>query len=945
MTEAELKLTATYDTLTKATEALVRLADNADKTKAKADSLAVAMNAVAKSTENLNKSFEKAGSKISSSLDDVVKSFSPLNLAVNAATALISAFTLGAIKGMVTGVIEGAASLNNLSKQTGLTVEELSIMKTVANQSGTSMDTVTGAVLKFQKAIATSGRDTSIQSKAFKELGISTADTTKSTEEYLSMAASKLEGLKDGWQKNNIVMALFGKTGTEVNEFLSDYANKGTTAAKITAEQAEAAEHYERTMKKLSATANQYKQLIGLALLPVMSSIADEFLKLVSTTGKLDAESKKLISNEIADWGFNVAKGIAAAIDVGIAFFNVLKGLGIAIGTIVAGVVGLGDVFDDVIHGRFEEASNKIQAQSSAMKDGFGDAWKSVSKDSSLFYDTVVKAEDNYRKGVVKTTEEIKKRQAKSIVDTEVPDKKGPHSFDDRAYIIKAREEIQKLTQETAKFNGVQIQTHRQLLEVKIAAGDYGQVVDQVTGKLIKRAASQDQLNKMRAIEDQHDYAQKVRDEAEAQSKLWDAYNKSNEALAKNIEGILRAAEEHRISVDVLRDKTKTQDDATIAVLEYNKAILQSKVDQLAATEGVEANTTEFVKANAALSEVTAKIKAANSIRGTNIAQTIETETKAILDQLNPNRLLIEQLEKINNLRGKQGGLTDAQANDASGRAKLGALNQQSPQEQLAGQAQGLGFDISGTKLEADARIAEYQRMYDAINVMREAGKISEEEASRFRGQVAVKETEDKIKTTTDTLGAIAILQNSHNKKLAAIGKAAAIAEATILGVVAVQKQLALGNYAAAFAAGITATANVAKIAGVFKEGGYTGNGGTSEPAGVVHGKEFVINADATARNRNLLEAINNGARGYEMGGFVQPMSTGAGSSIQMAGRGSGGGNTQVNHITIESSGGDVDKDRQQGKLISAVMEQKWYEMNDKASRAGGVNNPVSLQF
>lgn len=44
-----------------------------------------------------------------------------------------------------------------------------------------------------------------------------------------------------------------------------------------------------------------------------------------------------------------------------------------------------------------------------------------------------------------------------------------------------------------------------------------------------------------------------------------------------------------------------------------------------------------------------------------------------------------------------------------------------------------------------------------------------------------------------------------------------------------------------------------------FSSGGYTGNGGRNEIAGVVHGQEMVINAEATRKNRALLEAINSG--------------------------------------------------------------------------------------
>ncbi len=44
-----------------------------------------------------------------------------------------------------------------------------------------------------------------------------------------------------------------------------------------------------------------------------------------------------------------------------------------------------------------------------------------------------------------------------------------------------------------------------------------------------------------------------------------------------------------------------------------------------------------------------------------------------------------------------------------------------------------------------------------------------------------------------------------------------------------------------------------------FASGGYTGNYGVNEAAGVVHGKEFVVNANATKQFRPLLEQLNAG--------------------------------------------------------------------------------------
>ena len=54
-----------------------------------------------------------------------------------------------------------------------------------------------------------------------------------------------------------------------------------------------------------------------------------------------------------------------------------------------------------------------------------------------------------------------------------------------------------------------------------------------------------------------------------------------------------------------------------------------------------------------------------------------------------------------------------------------------------------------------------------------------------------------------------------------------------------------------------------------FERGGYTGDIGRKQIAGVVHGREFVVNAAATAANRPALEAMNAGVSPNTGGGTV----------------------------------------------------------------------------
>lgn len=151
------------------------------------------------------------------------------------------------------------------------------------------------------------------------------------------------------------------------------------------------------------------------------------------------------------------------------------------------------------------------------------------------------------------------------------------------------------------------------------------------------------------------------------------------------------------------------------------------------------------------------------------------------------------------------------------------------------------------------------------LDGLRQRNLISEQTYASLLMQQQVNLNAERLQDTTQFFSNLATLSHSGNSRLAAIGRAAAMAQATIDGVLAVQKALAAPpgwpyNAANVISVGIAAAANVAKIASSgFMSGGYTGNGGRDQVAGVVHGQEYVVNASATARNRAALEAMNAG--------------------------------------------------------------------------------------
>lgn len=185
---------------------------------------------------------------------------------------------------------------------------------------------------------------------------------------------------------------------------------------------------------------------------------------------------------------------------------------------------------------------------------------------------------------------------------------------------------------------------------------------------------------------------------------------------------------------------------------------------------------------------------------------------------------------------------------------------------QNAGLVTALPPDLFKGTEEAKARQEEiYRSMYDNINKMRDDHVIGEQTAANAIARIQIQQNAQRVESTLDMFSNLASLSQFGNKRLVAIAKAASLAVATIKGIEAIQGAYASPpfwplNAPNVIAVSIAQAANVARIAASgFQAGGYTGDGATDRPAGVVHGREFVVNAEGTANNRWALEAMNRG--------------------------------------------------------------------------------------
>lgn len=123
-----------------------------------------------------------------------------------------------------------------------------------------------------------------------------------------------------------------------------------------------------------------------------------------------------------------------------------------------------------------------------------------------------------------------------------------------------------------------------------------------------------------------------------------------------------------------------------------------------------------------------------------------------------------------------------------------------------------------------------------------------------------------------------------------------------------------------------------------FSDGGYTGDGGKYDPAGIVHGGEFVLRREVVSQPGMLdyLESLN--ARGYADGGLVTPMAIP--QQITSGSSGASGSGASYNFpisVAVDASGmeGGASQSSQDAAAIGTSIQQATKVEVEKGIAAG----------
>jgi hypothetical protein len=203
-------------------------------------------------------------------------------------------------------LIDGLDALNDYKDATGASIENLSALEDVAGRTGAGMDTVSGILTKFNSVLKEADGKNGA-SQALKAIGLSAEELKRlDPAEALRVTAVALSNFADDGNKARLMQELFGKSVKEAAPFLNDLAAQTELVGKVTAEQTQAAEDFNKSLFALQKNAADAGRALLKDLLPSMNEIIKAF-----NSGGLRA-GIDAFGNQILDWEGNAQrKGIA----------------------------------------------------------------------------------------------------------------------------------------------------------------------------------------------------------------------------------------------------------------------------------------------------------------------------------------------------------------------------------------------------------------------------------------------------------------------------------------------------------------------------------------------------------------------------------------------------------------------------------------------------------
>lgn len=163
------------------------------------------------------RTWQKAGRDIGKALSDVLSPKSTLMREVAGIGATIAgALAVNSIRNFTFAMSDAGEELHNASQAVGLSAQNLYEWRFVADQSGVSAESLTGALSAFSRQIGAASLGNKGAAQNFTKLGVNIRDTNghvRDTNELLEEVGFALAAMPEGAERTAAAMRLLGRSG------------------------------------------------------------------------------------------------------------------------------------------------------------------------------------------------------------------------------------------------------------------------------------------------------------------------------------------------------------------------------------------------------------------------------------------------------------------------------------------------------------------------------------------------------------------------------------------------------------------------------------------------------------------------------------------------------------------------------------------------------------
>ncbi len=219
-------------------------------------------------------------------------------------TVIAEAFAIEQIQGFVEHMAEMGTDMARMGEQTGMTADQMNILKFAAEGSDTQLQMLTRAITQFDRMAEESASGTGHAADAFRALGINAKEyleTGHSLSDLFTLTTQKLSGFSASQEKAAAVSMLFGGRSSQLIKVLDDLGGKydeikaAVDRSQVTVEGFnDAAEESKKQLVELDGSGRALEETLFVKLKPAFDLIEGGLINMTEGLTESIKDSKDL---------------------------------------------------------------------------------------------------------------------------------------------------------------------------------------------------------------------------------------------------------------------------------------------------------------------------------------------------------------------------------------------------------------------------------------------------------------------------------------------------------------------------------------------------------------------------------------------------------------------------------------------------------------------------